>query len=49
MLTKNCTNCSANYSTGKDYRNKWCCIPNPKDETKGLCEFCLDKIKTNAN
>ncbi len=40
MQTRNCEKCQANYSTGKEYGNMWCEIPNKTVETKGLCEFC---------
>lgn len=40
MTTRNCENCRANYSTGKEYGNMWCKLPNLEVEFKGLCEFC---------
>lgn len=40
MKYRNCEECSANYSTGKDYGNSWCQWPRKDTETKGLCEFC---------
>jgi hypothetical protein len=43
MNYRNCENCKACYSTGKDYGNSWCELPNPDVETKGLCEICNEK------
>lgn len=43
MNYRNCEKCKACYSTGKDYGDYWCELPNPDVETKGLCESCNEK------
>ena len=47
MNTRNCEKCNANYSTGKEYENMWCVLPDPRVETKGLCEQCNPKSDCN--
>ncbi len=49
MNKRNCENCKGSYATGKSYGDYWCELSDPKNETKGLCQFCNKESKWFIN